>query len=108
MISYSDFVRLLTDTAEFDSQADYIADRGGSVPLDDTQAVCKLLQRIWIMGRDGLTIQSIMEAAGKSLLTISKTYGLPYRTSQDWKLGNRQPPRWQLPLLAYAVLSDLD
>lgn len=108
MIPYNDFTRLLMDATEFDSPAAYIADCGGSVPLDDTQAACKLLQRIWIMGHDGLSMQNIMEITGESLRAIAKEYGLPYRTVQAWKLGDRQPSQWQLPLLAYAVLSDLD
>lgn len=108
MIPYNDFTRLLMDTTEFDSLEAYIADCGGSVPIDDTQEVCKLLQRIWVLGHDGLSMQSIMEVTAESLLAMSKEYGLPYRTVQAWKLGDRQPPEWQLPLLAYAVLSDLD
>lgn len=107
MIPYTDFRRLLTDTTEFATLEAYIAGCGGSVPLDDVQAVCKLLEQIWVMGRNGLNVQSVMSACGESLHALARAYGVPYRTLQDWKLGNRTPPEWQLPLLAYAVLSDL-
>lgn len=107
MIPYNDFARLLMDTTEFSTLAAYIADCGGSVPMDDTQEVCKLLQRIWVMGHNGLTIQSITEAAERPLRALAKTYKLPYKTAYQWKSGERHPPEWQLPIIAYAVLSDM-
>lgn len=108
MIPYNDFCRLLTDTTEFSTLEAYIAECGGSVPLDDVQEVCKLLGRIWAMGHDGLTIQSIADAAGSSLRGLAMDYKLSYKTVYPWKSGERHPPEWLLPLLAYAVLSDVE
>lgn len=108
MIPYHDFTRLLTDTKKFETPAAYIANYGGSVPLDDTREVCKLLQRIWALGHDGLSVQRIADTSDRALRALAQAYGIPYRTMQDWKSGERHPPEWQLPLIAYAVLSDLD
>lgn len=108
MIPYQDFARLLTDATEFPTLSAYIAECGGSVPLDDAQQVCTLLERIWTMGHGGLTMQSILNVADESLMALAHAYKLPYRTMQDWRLGNRRPPDWQLPFIAYAVLSDMD
>lgn len=108
MIPYNDFTRLITDTTEFSTLEAYTAECGGSVPLDDVQAVCKLLERIWAMGHNGLTIQSIADAAGRPLRGLSLDYKLSYKTTYQWKTGERRPPEWVLPLLAYAVLSDMD
>lgn len=106
MIEFSEFRRLLTDTTECTDLEGYIAEVGGSVPLDDVAAVIALLTSVWEMGSGGLTINSIAASAGISLRHLAMTYGLPYRTVQDWAAGARKPPEWQLPLIAYAVLSD--
>lgn len=108
MIPYTDFRRLLTDTTEFTTLEAYTAECGGSVPLEDVRAVCKLLERIWVMGHNGLTIQSIADAAGSSLRGLAMDYKLSYKTAYQWKTGERHPAEWVLPLLAYAVLSDMD
>lgn len=106
MIPYQDFKRLLMDGSEFNNLDAYIAEVGGSVPLDDVTAVIGLLTDIWELGKGGLTIGKIAAVSETSLRHLAMTYGLPYRTVQDWSAGARKPPEWQLPLIAYAVLSD--
>lgn len=108
MIPYQDFVRLLTDTTEFNTLDAYIAECGGSVPLDDVSAVIAMLKIIWAMAHDGLTIKSIAAACDRSVRSIAIQYGLPTRTLENWSEGRRTPPEWQLPLIAYAVLSDYE
>lgn len=104
MISYTDFRRLLTDVSECANLYVYIAECGGSVPLDDVDDVIHLLTAIWTMARDGLTIKSIAQACDISMLSLSRELGISRRTIGDWSTGNRNPPEWQLPLIAYAVL----
>lgn len=106
MIPYQDFVRLLTDVTECNDLDAYIAEVGGSVPMDDVDDVIQLLTTIWEMGKDGLTVKSITGAVDVSMRQLAMIYGLPYRTVQDWSAGARKPPEWQLPLIAFAVLSD--
>lgn len=106
MIPYQDFKRLLADVSECCDLDAYIAEVGGSVPLDDVTEVINILTTIWSLGNGQLTIGSIAAIAGTSLRQLALTYGLPYRTVQDWSAGARKPPEWQLPLIAYAVLSD--
>ncbi len=105
-IPYADFLRLLTDTTEFSDLDSYIAEYGGSVPLDDARQVVRMLEAIWAMGHDGLTIKSIAAIRERSARSLSRDYGLPTRTLEDWSANRRTPPAWQLPLVAYAVLSD--
>lgn len=100
MISYYDFIRLLTDAAGYDNLDAYIAEYGSRVRTS------RLLETIWTLGHDGLTINSIKQAVGSNMTTLSREYGVPYRTLQNWKLGERAPSEWQLKLFAYAVLSD--
>ena len=106
MIPYQDFRRLLTDTTECKDLETYIAEVGGSVPLDDVGKVVKLLTIIWDMGHAGLTIRSLSAACDISVRRIALQYGLPTRTVENWSSGDRTPPSWQLPLIAYAVTSD--
>lgn len=106
MIPYSDFRRLLMDAAECADFDQYVAEVGGSVPLDDVPQVLKLLQNLWDMAHDGLTIKSIATTCERSVRSIAVDYGLPTRTVESWAMGERTPPTWQLPLIAYAVLSD--
>ena len=106
MIPYTDFRRLLTDVSEFRDLETYIAECGGSVPLDDVEEVIRMLTILWEMGRCGLTIKSISAACSVSVRQIALRYGLPTRTVENWARGQTEPPVWQLPLIAYAVISD--
>lgn len=106
MIPYTDFCRLLIDVSECKDIYSYIEEVGGSVPLDNVDDVIQLLTKIWEIGKGGLTVKSIASAVDISMRQLAMTYGLPYRTVQDWAAGARKPPEWQLPLIAYAVLSD--
>ena len=103
MITYTDFRRLLLAAPECDGLDLYLAEMGGSVPVE----ALPLLERVYTAARDGLTIRTIADAAGLSLRKLAITYGLPLRTVQDWAAGVRNPPEWQLPLIAYSVLSDV-
>lgn len=102
MIAYHDFLRLLLAAPECCELDSYLAEEGGSVPPE----ALPLLEPIYRMSHDGLTIKSIADSVGLSLRQLAIRYGLPYRTVQDWGAGLRNPPAWQLPLIAYAVLSD--
>lgn len=102
MITYTDFRRLILAAPECDSLELYLAEEGGSVEPE----YVTLLGRCYTAAHDGLTIRTIADAAGLSLRKLAMTYGLPVRTVQDWAAGVRKPPEWQLPIIAYAVLTD--
>lgn len=34
-----------------------------------------------------------------TIAEFSRRHGIPYRTVQDWKNGNRTPPEWVIKLL---------
>ena len=106
MIPYQDFKRLLMDVSECNDLDAYIAEVGGSVPMDDVDDVLKLLTIIWGMGNEGLTIKSLSAACDISVRRIAMKYGLPTRTLENWASETRTPPEWQLPIIAFAVLSD--
>lgn len=106
MIPYSDFLRLLTDVRECKTLEQYIAEVGGSVPLDDVDEVIRTLETIWEIASDGLTIKSISKTLGIPVRQISIQYGMSMRTVEYWASGDRNPSEWMLPMIAYAVMSD--
>lgn len=106
MINYSCFVRLLADVQDCNDLDSYISECGGSVPMDDAQQVVRLMQAIWEMAHDGLTIKRIAAACGLSVRQISIRYGISKRTLENWSSCINTPSAWELPMIAYAVLSD--
>ena len=106
MIPYSDFYRLMMDAKECASVKEYIAECGGSVPLDDAAQTMQLLERIWSMAHEALTIKTISDACGIAVRQIALNYHIPQRTLENWSNGSRAPSEWQLPLIAYAVVTD--
>lgn len=106
MINYPRFQALLSDVLDCSSMDQYISKCGGSVPLDDTDAVIRTLTCLWSMSHDGLTIKSIASACGLSVRQLALAIDIPLRTAENWASGVRNPPAWQLPLIAYAVMSD--
>lgn len=107
MIAYQNFVRLLTDATKFETFDAYVAECGGSIDNDDLPRTIHTLEIIWAIGHEGVSVASLMAASGMSMRALAMEYGLPYRTAQNWKYADRKPPEWLIPLLAYAVFSDL-
>lgn len=105
MLSYQDFCRLLADTEEFNTLDAYIADCGGSANADHAET--ELLATIWELGRDGLTIDSILRFSGLTAAQLGRKYGVSYKAVHHWISGIRTPSAWVLSLLAYAVLCDV-
>lgn len=108
MIPCADFARLLADAKKYDQFEAYAAECGGSVPVENVYSAIALLTQIWALGHDGLSIDSIRAVADVTLAELCRDYKVPYRTAQDWGAGRRKPPGWLLPLLAYAVLTDVN
>ena len=106
MISYSHFLRLLLAVQDCATLDEYIAECGGSVPLDDINQVIDLLGLIYEIGRD-LSIKNIAASFGVSVRCLAMSYGIPTRTLENWASGVSRPPQWQLPLIAYAAVSDV-
>ena len=45
----------------------------------------------------------IRKETGMNRKEFAEYFGIPYRTIQDWELGNRQMPEYLLRLIAYKV-----
>ncbi len=45
----------------------------------------------------------LRKSTGMNRREFTEYFGIPYRTMQDWELGNRQMPEYLLRLMAYKV-----
>lgn len=106
MITYPRFQSLLSDVLDCSSLEEYIAECGGAVPADSGEEAIRLLTAIWAMSHDGMSIKSVAAACEMPVRRIAMTLDIPLRTVEDWSAGVRNPSPWQLPLIAYAILSD--
>lgn len=100
-MTYPDFCRLLQAASEIPDADDYMAEEGGSVDPDSLP----LLPVIHRLAQDDLAVRSIAQATGLSMRRLAMDFGIPTRTMEDWAAGKRNPPAWQLSLIAYAALS---
>lgn len=46
---------------------------------------------------------SLREETGMNRREFAEYFGIPYRTMQDWELGNRKMPEYLLRLMMYKV-----
>ena len=53
-----------------------------------------------IVGSTMNEISELIESAGMPMTEISKRYGIPYRTLQNWKSGVRIPPPYVTKMLS--------
>lgn len=49
------------------------------------------------------TIKELRELAGMSRAQFCEFFSIPYRTLQDWELGNRSCPEYLLKLIEYKL-----
>lgn len=48
-------------------------------------------------------LKALREKSGLSQQKFADKYGIPFRTFQDWELGNRVPPEYVVEMLAKVV-----
>lgn len=53
------------------------------------------------------TVKLLREMKGMTRNEFCKYLDIPYRTLQDWELGNRSMPSYVLRLMVYAVMLDV-
>ena len=47
------------------------------------------------------TLKTLREDTGMNRRQFAEYFGIPYRTIQDWELGNRRMPEYLLRLMMY-------
>lgn len=53
-----------------------------------------------------MTINELREQSGMSRNQFCEYFGIPYRTVQDWELGNRKCPEYLLELMKYKLFNE--
>lgn len=53
-----------------------------------------------------MTLKELREASGMSRPRFAEYFGIPYRTIQDWELGNRNCPVYLLELIKYKLKNE--
>ncbi|MDE5873375.1 MAG: transcriptional regulator [Lachnospiraceae bacterium] len=48
----------------------------------------------------------LRESTGMNRRQFCEYFGIPYRTVQDWELGNRKMPDYLLRLMAYKIKAE--
>lgn len=55
------------------------------------------------MGNLKEVLIEVRESTGMNRKAFAQYFSIPYRTMQDWELGNRQMPEYLLRLIMYKV-----
>lgn len=50
-----------------------------------------------------MTLKELREASAMTRNQFCEYFGIPYRTIQDWELGNRKCPTYLLDLMEYKL-----
>ena len=54
-------------------------------------------------------VRELRESTGMNRREFSEYFGIPYRTIQDWELGQRKLPEYVLRMMAYVIkMEELD
>ena len=53
--------------------------------------------------KNGLQLRELRSKTGMNRRVFAEYFGIPYRTVQDWELGNREMPGYLLRLIVYKV-----
>ncbi len=108
-MSYQEFCWLLLGTAGCKDFDEYVAECGGSVPLDDVGAVQRVLRYIWDYSQ-APEVATVWRASGMLQKDFVQEYNIPSRSYESWAssaASSRRPPEYTVRLLAFAVLSDI-
>lgn len=50
-----------------------------------------------------MDIKSIRESTGMNKKQFAEYFGIPYRTLQDWELGNRKAPEYVINMISKII-----
>lgn len=100
---FHEIVLSLPDCADLDH---FIAERGWQEWMETYPAdrIIEILTAVWGM-RDN-PIKGIKQAAKHTNDSLSRAYGIPRRTVEDWARGARECPEYTSAMLAYCVFAD--
>lgn len=107
MINYLYFKNSIEEAKAFESADCFAANHGH--PLEcpyDENGLMRLCTLIWAAAHSDMNTLIDLTTGG-NLSQFARMYGLPIRTVQNWQRGERNPPDYMLPLLAYAIAAEI-
>lgn len=71
--------------------------------------ICEHTQIVYIGGAMELKekLMEMRKRTGMNRREFAEYFGIPYRTVQDWELGNRQMPEYLFRLMEYKIRVEL-
>lgn len=103
-MTYNYFINLVKDAAEIKNEEAFVGEVGFPAEIDlEAEDFLKALHIIFIAANG--TFKELIE--GKSLSAVSRYYGIPYRSLQNWCREERTAPSYVRCMLAYAMISDI-
>ena len=71
--------------------------------------ICEHTQSVYIGGAMELKekLMEMRKRTGMNRREFAEYFGIPYRTVQDWELGNRQMPEYLFRLMDYKIRVEL-
>ena len=65
--------------------------------------IMRVIQKVISGGEHKIDFKIFYEKYGMTTSEISKYFGIPYRTVQDWKLGKRRCAGYLIDLMIYKI-----
>lgn len=109
-ISYEIFSKLLEESREYEDQEMYISERGWQEwmnPFEDSpELIAKILDIVFGMGESN--IQDERKTIGiSSRAEMSRKYGIPLRTLENWELNENNVPSYTMNLVLYTFFLEI-
>lgn len=95
------FKQLYSEALEYEELDMYIAERGWQEWMNNDDDPAATLTAIFELANS--TLKESRERTGLSRDGLANLIELPYRTLQDWELGNRKPPAYVKMLIDYVL-----
>lgn len=94
------FKQLYSEALEYEELDMYVAERGWQEWMEEFEA-STILPAIYELATS--TIKENRERIGLTRDGLANLVSIPYRTLQDWELGNRKYPTYVKLLIDYAL-----
>lgn len=106
MMLYTDYTTYITEAKECASAAELLAQYG--YPADSPYTpdqLTHIFDVIYAVSRNDLS--ALRDLCGGNMSAMSRKYGIPLRTLQDWIRGARRTPDYVTALIGYAEISEI-
>lgn len=107
-MTFNLFLTLYNEALEQPNLDRYILERGWQEWMNNYSAdkISAILKKIYSLANADNKCKAVFNEF-HNLKEISETFGIPYRTVQNWNSGQADPTDYLIMLIAYAVINDI-